>query len=205
MSQKVEDLFIEASKTIPNIHYIRLDEKVRLGAKRNLLNKEAKGNIIVAMDDDDYYPPDKVEVIVNAFKKNPAVDLSGSSEMLLYYTDNQKVYSLGPFNPNHATNGTMAWRKRYSDTHKYEEYVTKAEEKSFLEDYKNKMIQIDTKKSILVICHTDNTVDKTDLREVHMKAKNNALFKETKYKLEDLVKEEKNRNFYLSLSLPKAS
>jgi glycosyltransferase involved in cell wall biosynthesis len=197
---KVEDLFIEAAKTIPNIRYIRLDEKLRLGAKRNMMNKEAKGNIIVAMDDDDYYPPDKVEVIVNAFKKNPAVDLSGSSEMLLYYTDNQKVYSLGPFHPNHATNGTMSWRKRYSDTHKYEEYVTKAEEKSFLEEYKHKMIQIDTKKSILVICHTDNTVDKTDLREVHMKSKNNHLFKETKYTLEDIVKEEKIRNFYLGLS-----
>jgi len=50
---KVEDLFTEASKTIPNIKYIRLDEKVRLGSKRNMLNKEASGAIIVAMDDDD--------------------------------------------------------------------------------------------------------------------------------------------------------
>ena len=36
---KVEDLFIEASNIIPNIRYLYSDEKMRIGAKRNLLNK----------------------------------------------------------------------------------------------------------------------------------------------------------------------
>ena len=90
---KVEDLFTEASKTIPNIRYIRKDEKIRLGAKRNELNKLAKGDIIVAMDDDDYYPPDRVSSVVTAFKKNPKVELAGSSEMNLYYLDSKKIYT----------------------------------------------------------------------------------------------------------------
>lgn len=196
---KVEDLFKEAAKIIPNVRYICKDEKMRLGAKRNLLNSEAKGQIIVAMDDDDYYPPDRVEQVVNAFKKNLSVDLVGSSEMLLYYTDNKKIYSLGPFHPNHATNGTMGWRKRYSNTHKYDEYVTKAEETSFLDNYKNKMIQLDPKRTMIVICHTDNTVDKTDLREEHLNQGSQSKLKETKYKLEDFVKEPKLLEFYRSI------
>ena len=194
---KVEDLFTEASKTIPNIKYIYLDEKVRLGSKRNMLNKEATGAIIVAMDDDDYYPPDRVSSVVEAFSKNPRIDLAGSSEMNLFYTDTQKIYKLEGYNKNHATNGTLAYRKTYSNTHFYSEYVTKAEELSFLDNYKNPMIQLNPLSSILVICHTDNTVNKNDLR--NDLGKFQSKLKECVYKLEDLVRDKKIINFYLSL------
>ena len=199
----VEDLFKEASKSIPNIRYIYSDEKLRLGAKRNVLNEEAKGNIIIAMDDDDYYPPDRVQTVINTFLLYPSIDLVGNSAMLLYYVDLKKIYMLGQFSENHATNGTMAWRKRYSDKHKYNEYVTKAEEVSFLDNYKNKMIQLDPLKTILVICHSDNTVDKYTLREEHLRMGTQSQLKETKYALEDIVKETNIRDFYLKLQLPK--
>lgn len=198
---RVEDLFQEAAKAIPNLRYISHPEKLRIGAKRNRLNQEARGSIIVAMDDDDYYPPDRIQTVVHAFTKYPRVNLAGSSEMLLYYTDCKKIYAVGPYHANHATNGTMAWRKRYSDTHKYDEYVTKAEEVSFLEKYSHQMIQLDPKKVILVICHTDNTVDKIALRETHLNSKYTAKEKmrETTHKLEDFVKESSLREFYLKL------
>jgi glycosyltransferase involved in cell wall biosynthesis len=196
----VEDLFKEASQTIPNIRYIRIDEKMRLGAKRNLLNREARGQIIIAMDDDDYYPPERVTTVIEAFKKNPKINLAGSSEMNLYYLDTRKVYTIGPYGPTHATNGTMAWRKRYSDMHKYDEYVTKAEEMSFLDNYKHPMIQLPPRSTILVICHTDNTADKNELREEHLShSYAQQRFKETAYTLEDLVRDKKIREFYSDL------
>lgn len=197
----VEDLFKEISNTLPNIRYIRKDEKMRLGAKRNLLNKEAKGSIIVAMDDDDYYPPDRISSVVDAFKKNPKIELAGSSEMNLYYLDTKKIYTIGPYASSHATNGTMAWRKTYSDKHKYDEFVTKAEEITFLENFKHPMIQLNSLSTILVICHTDNTADKNELRDEHLPKMNTiqSKFKESIYKLEDLVKDKNIRNFYLNL------
>jgi glycosyltransferase involved in cell wall biosynthesis len=198
---KVEDLFLEAAKIIPNIRYIRKEEKMRLGAKRSELNKEARGQIIVAMDDDDYYPADRVQSVVNAFKKNPRVELAGSSEMNLFYLDSKKIYTIGPYSQNHATNGTMAWRKSYSNKHKYDEFVTKAEEITFLENFKYPMIQLPPQSTILVICHTDNTADKNELRDENLPRMGaiNSVFKESAYKLEDLVKDKKIRDFYLSL------
>ena len=197
----VEDLFIEASKEIPNIRYIRKNEKMRLGAKRNELNKEARGAIIVAMDDDDYYPPERVASVVEAFKKNPKIDLAGSSEMNLYYIDTKKIYTISSYGLTHATNGTMAWRKKYSDKHKYDEFVTKAEEVSFLENYKHPMIQLPPLTTILVICHTDNTADKSELRDEHLLRINTfqSRFKETNYRIDDLIKDKKILNFYLGL------
>ena len=199
---KVADLFQEAAKEIPNLRYYYVDEKMRIGAKRNLLNKEARGDIIVAMDDDDYYPANRVQSVVDAFKKNPKIDLVGSSEMYLYYLDTKKVYVMGPYGPNHATNGTMGWRKRYATAHLYNEYVTKAEEESFLDGYKHKMIQLDPKKTIVVMCHTHNTADKHALRDshfAHKERKPDFLLRETNYKLSDFIKEPSLLSFYSQL------
>lgn len=198
---KVEDLFAEAAQTLPNLRYIYVDEKMRIGAKRNRLNREAMGQIIVSMDDDDYYPATRIETIVQQFKKYPRVNLAGSSEMNLYYTDTKKIYIVGPYGPNHATNGTMAWRKSYSDTHLYDEYVTRAEEVSFLENYHHPMIQLKPAESIMVICHGDNTVDKKILRENHVSntAWDKAKMRESKYRIEDLVREPALQAFYQSL------
>jgi glycosyltransferase involved in cell wall biosynthesis len=197
---KVEDLFKEAAKTIPHLRYLYRDEKMRIGAKRNLLNKEAKGSIIIAMDDDDYYPADRVAHVVAQFKKYPKMNLAGSSEMNLYYVDSKAIYTMGPYHSHHATNGTMAWRKSYSDTHTYDEYVTKAEETSFLENYRFPMIQLDPKKTILVICHSDNTVDKMRLRQEHLQScERSSNLRETTYHLEDLVKEPVFQEIYYNL------
>ena len=200
---KVEDLFKEASKSIPNIRYIYKNEKMRIGAKRNALNKEARGKIIVAMDDDDYYPPDRVSSVVDAFKGNPGIELAGSSEMNLYYIDNKKIYTAGPYHSKHATNGTLAWKKSYSDRNKYDEYVTRGEESSFLQQYSNNMIQLNPLSSILVICHSDNTFDKHTFRDKNLSLNNQTseFFKVSRYSIYDLVKDKNIRDFYLNYDL----
>jgi glycosyltransferase involved in cell wall biosynthesis len=199
--ESVEDLFTEAATRIPNIHYIRVEEKLRIGAKRNRLNQEARAPIIISMDDDDYYPPERVQMVVDAFTQHPHADLVGSSEMNLYYIDDQTIYTMGPFMPNHATNGTLAYRKRYAEKHRYDEFVTKAEEVSFLETYTYPMIQMDPMKTILVICHDDNTVDKQSLRKKHLSdpRKPREKMRVSSYTLSDIVKEPSVYDFYKSL------
>ena len=66
----------------------------------------------------------------------------------------------------------------------------------FLENYVNPMIQLDPKSTILVICHTDNTVDKSKLREEHEKANHPHKMKEMMYHLEDIVTDPYLREFY---------
>jgi galactokinase/mevalonate kinase-like predicted kinase len=62
------------------------------------------------------------------------------------------------------------------------------------------MIQLDPASTILVICHTDNTVDKSKLREEHEKAHNHPhKMKEMAYHLEDIVTDPYLREFYHTL------
>lgn len=191
-TDSVRDLF-EGLK-IPNLRYIYESEKQTIGAKRNRLNNESCGDIIVALDDDDYYPPERVYSVVTAFKRQPSIQLAGSSEIYMYYTDIKVIYKLGPYTPNHATNGTMAWRRSYADTHAYDETVTHAEEKSFLEDYKHPMIQLDPMKVMLVMSHTDNTFDKRKMRD----QPNNPLVKKTAMKISQFIRNPELREFFSS-------
>jgi glycosyltransferase involved in cell wall biosynthesis len=188
-SEPVDDLFNNLS--FPNIRYIYNSEKQNIGYKRNILNTEAKGDIIIAMDDDDYYPPERVAHVVNKFRSQPKYQLAGSSEIFMYYTDNQTIYKFGPYHPNHATNGTMAWTSEYAKSHKYDENVTHAEEKSFLEEYKHPMIQLEPYKTMLVISHSENTFDKKKLRE-----NENQFVRKTDSKIKDFIKDSKLRDFY---------
>jgi hypothetical protein len=143
------------------------------------------------MDDDDYYPPDRVSTVVTAFRQNPTINLAGTSEVYMYYSDIEAIYKLGPYNKNHATNGTMAWRRSYANTHTYDETVTHAEERSFLDDYKYPMVQLNPFKVMLVMSHSENTYDKRKMRE-----KENQYIKKTNMKLKDFIKDISIRDFF---------
>ena len=195
-SDSVEDIFKEHAHKLPMLRYIRETTKMTIGAKRNRLNQEAKGDIIVAMDDDDYYPPERVAHVVRKFQQNPGIQLAGASEIYMYYTDIKTIYKLGPYHRNHATNGTMAWRRSYALEHAYDETVTHAEEKSFLDQYVNPMIQLDPRKVMLVFAHAENTYNNVAMRE----QENNPFVKKTTMKMRDFIRNATIRGFFAGLT-----
>ena len=157
-TDKIKDL-IESSN-IPQIRYFEVNEKMSLGAKRNYMHKFVRGTIIVYMDDDDYYPPERIEDAVEKLQANPQALAAGSSEIYIYFKHIQKMYKCGPYNPNHATAGTFAFRTDLLKITKYEESAAVAEERAFLKDYTIPFVQLDPMKAILVFSHNHNTFDK---------------------------------------------
>ena len=114
-TDKIEDIV----KDHPLVKYFKYDEKMPLGKKRNIMHQKASGSIIVYMDDDDYYPPERVSHAVEMLVKNPEALCAGSSEMYLYFKDTDQMIQFGPYGPNHATAGTFAFRKELLREHKY--------------------------------------------------------------------------------------
>lgn len=180
-TESAEALFTEAEfDGIPNIRYYREYSKMTIAAKRNKLNHLATGDIIVAWDDDDYYPPERITTLVNAFNHSPNIQLAGSSLMYMYMPD-KSIWSIGPFHPNHASNATLAYRRSYLRNHEYDNNATKTEEPHFLNNYNEMMMQIDPMKSILVMTHTNNTVSKEVSR--------NSAARKTNFTIGDFIKE----------------
>jgi len=162
-TDKVDDL-INASG-IKQIRYFSVDDKMTLGKKRNYMHSFVKGTIIVYMDDDDYYPPERVSHAVDTLNANRHAMCAGSSEIYIYFKHIKQLYQAGPYGPNHATAGTFAFRTELLKDSRYEDHAALAEEKHFLKNYTVPLVQLDPMKSILVFSHNHNTFDKKKLLE----------------------------------------
>ena len=157
-TDKIKDLVEKTN--IPQIRYFEIDNKMMLGAKRNFMHKQCRGSIIVYMDDDDYYPPERVSHAVERLTSNPTALCAGGSEIYIYFKHIHKMIQCGPYGEKHATAGTFAFRKKLLDDTKYDDDAALAEERAFLKDYTVPFVQLDPLKSILVFSHEHNTYDK---------------------------------------------
>ena len=199
-TDSIEDLLTPHMASL-NIRYIRSEEKMNIGAKRNRLNKEARGEILVCMDDDDYYPPERVAHVVNSLRSHPRYQICGCSKNHIYFTDDKSIWAIGPWQTvpqgptTHATFGTMGYTKVYADKHPLNDFDTYAEEVQFTNRYKERLLQLDPTKVMLVINHTENTKNKNDLR-----ATNDPHVRKSALKLRDFISNSKHRDFYTNLS-----
>ncbi|OMR78683.1 glycosyltransferase family 2 protein [Burkholderia pseudomallei] len=141
------------------IRYYHVAERMTIGAKRNRLNELARGDYIVCMDDDDYYPPDKVSHAVRAMQERCAT-FSGSDRIYIWYSHIDRIYQTYSFGPHHALNGTFAYHRHYLADHRYDDTAVLAEESSFLGCFTASVLQIDPKRAILCVSHSANTFDK---------------------------------------------
>ncbi|MEI6360455.1 MAG: hypothetical protein WCO50_09030, partial [Synechococcus sp. ELA619] len=117
----------------------------------------------------------------------------GSSRNTLFFSDDASVWEVGPYWPNHATFGTMAYTKEYAKTHLCDETVTYAEEVQFTNEYKEPLVQLDPLKVMLVMCHSENTFNKAKLR-----VNPAPTIRKTTLKLKNFVRSAKQRDFYMT-------
>jgi glycosyltransferase involved in cell wall biosynthesis len=189
-TDKIEDLVVQISQ----VKYFKFDTKMTLGKKRNFLNEKAKGEIIIFMDDDDYYPPERISHSVQMLQQNPQALCAGSSIMFIYFNSLNKIFKFGPYGPNHSTAATFAFKKKLLTLTKFDENSSVAEEKFFLKNYTIPFVQLDPVKTILVFSHDHNSFDKKEL------LKNSDCFiTETQMVPSDFVKEPDILDFFLNI------
>lgn len=154
------------SISCPFVCYQRIEGVKPIGWLRNRCLKlalEAGADYIAFWDDDDYYPPTRISSGVSALEANPSGDISGSSKMYLLLTKENVLLTTGPFHERHATAATWTIRRRYAETHKFDPTKTKGEEITFTKEWAANMVQVPAEEVIVVMGHSRNTVDKSDL------------------------------------------
>lgn len=197
----IEDLV----KSHPSVKYFKYDEKMTLGKKRNIMHKKSCGDIIVYMDDDDFYPPERVSHAVERLMENPNALCAGSSEMYIYFKDMKdmttntyvkcnKMVQFGPYGDSHATAGTFAFKRKLLKDTKYNDDACLAEEREFLKGYTVPFVQLDPLKTILVFSHSHNTFDKRTLME---NPENNPYIKYSTKTVEDFIKDKDMIKFFI--------
>ena len=187
-TDKIEDLVAH----LPYVQYFKYDKKMTLGKKRNVMHQKSSGQFIVYMDDDDYYPPERVSHAIETLQDNPKALCAGTSEMHIYFKHIQQMWQFGPYGPNHSTAATFAFRRELLNQTKYDDTSCLAEEKSFLKDYTIPFVQLDPTKSILVISHMHNSFDKKNV----LNNKNQYVNLSPK-QISDFIKEPEMMQFYM--------
>jgi len=178
---------------MPQIRYTPLQEVMPLGKKRNYMHSLARGDILVYMDDDDYYPPERVDHAVETLLRAPQALCAGSSIVFLYFKHVQQMVQFGPYGPNHATAGTFAFRKELLQVTRYDDTACLAEERAFLKEYTIPFVQLDPRKTILVFSHEHNTFDKRKL--LHNQ---NKFMQVSKLTVDDFIREKPTiRQFFM--------
>jgi hypothetical protein len=185
----VEDLV----SSHPRVKYFKYDTKMTLGKKRNLMHDKSRGEILVYMDDDDYYPPKRVSHAVEMLVSHPDALCAGSSEIYIYFKHIKQMKRFGPYGPNHATAGTFAFKRKLIKNNRYNDDACLAEERAFLKDYTVPFVQLDPMKVILVFSHEHNTFDK---RKLLVNA-NPDVVRDSPKKVMDFVKDDNLRRFYM--------
>lgn len=145
------------------INYYWSNRKISLGSKRNQANNISQGDIIILLDDDDFYPITRVSHAVDTLI-NTNFLVAGCSETLILYLDVGQLWVNGPYGQGFSLANSMAYRKEVLDSTEFDPKSTFNEERSFLKNYTLPMAQLDPTKTIICISHNDNTANSAQLR-----------------------------------------
>ena len=156
------------SRSIPSCsvptRLVRAPHGTRIGGLRNIGNGACRGDIIVCMDDDDYYMPDYVGQAVDALAGH---DVAGCARIYVYDARWKLLVQANPAVRNHTTNCCLAYRRSYADGHSYDSTVSYDEESSFLGMPENSLragvhiSQMDPTRAMVHMVHSSNTSEKS--------------------------------------------
>lgn len=173
-----------------NIVYLREEGPITLAEKRQRLKDTATGEIMVCMDDDDYYPPDRVSHAVETLRAHPGVDFAHAPVFLLYNPQTRRLYQTGPWDKNWG-HATFAFNRRFAETHHYQKNDHIGEERTFTDFYRVPHVALQPEKTIVALIHRNNSVPKNDLD------KTVAL----PYPMEHIIRNPVARRFYQQLQM----
>lgn len=143
------------------IRYIRLDCKTALGAKRNLGCKEARGEIILHWDDDDWMAAGRISYQVESLLKTDA-DVCGLDRLLFYDPRTgrawQYVYPKG--SRFWVAGGTLCYRKSFWRENPFPAINVGEDTRFIWQSRSRKMIALEDTSFYVAIIHASNTSPK---------------------------------------------
>ena len=145
----------------PRIRYVKVDYNMNIGQKRNLLAALAKTNIIVHIDDDDYYPADSVIARLKVMKKY-GVECVGCSKVSCYDLVGDTTFSASDLAKDkkayNLSESTLAYTKDFWKRQRFNDNDRFAEGISFLKGREDEVMTVPSQFVITQFTHFSNTV-----------------------------------------------
>jgi len=137
-------------------HYSKSKNPIPIGKKRNKLCTLAKGEIIVQMDDDDFYPPACVSHVVKVLAPKK-YEVACLDDLYVYDLKSDRIiFHVKLKSPTHI----LGFKKSYLNRHRFNDKDLLCEESFFLKGGKSKVAAVEGKKCLLMIAHYTNISEK---------------------------------------------
>lgn len=142
------------------IRYFSYPEKLTIGQKRKWLNDHSHGQIIIIMDDDDFYPSNRISHSISMLTSNTSIEIAGCSTMYIADIHNNRFIQYGPLPNFHITAASMAYKRSILQHTNFDESSSIAEEAEFLKQYQIPILLLDPLQTLLVVAHSQNSIEK---------------------------------------------
>jgi glycosyltransferase involved in cell wall biosynthesis len=167
-SKEFDDAFYDILKRICEqnkvripIVFVRDHLKKTVGGLRNLANKRAKGDVLVWIDDDDYYGPEYVQYVFDTLRTSNYL-IAGCTQPYYYDLDWKCTFQYARGSSTLTTNNCMAYKREYLANHAYDENVPYGEEYSFLNGLQEPIAQLHPQMCKFIgLAHPWNTCSKS--------------------------------------------
>jgi glycosyltransferase involved in cell wall biosynthesis len=104
----------------PRIRYFRLGGKLNTGAKRNFACEQAHGSFIAHWDDDDWYPPSRIRIQIDAMR-GAHWQVSGSTTMYYLHHERDQAFRYTYRGSGRAWLGALLYTKPAWERHRFDE------------------------------------------------------------------------------------
>jgi glycosyltransferase involved in cell wall biosynthesis len=133
-----------------------------ISKKRNKVNELASGDIIVHVDDDDYYPPDSIINRVRSLLTYSKKCVGSSSVNCINLLDNTCFKTGGGYSDNTiiTAEASLCYYKKFWQEQGYDENIKSEECKAFLKDRTNDYIDLHSAFVMIAITHSKNMSDR---------------------------------------------
>lgn len=146
----------------PSIRYFYTDPIGTIGLKRNYACEKARGEIIIHMDDDDWYAQDWIRQQVDCLL-NSGADMCGLQHIHYYSIIMDKLYTVirqyedGSDPKDWVAGGTLAYWKSFWEKHPFKD-LQKGEDDDFIQKSGARLFVHDYRDGFVALLHPYNTV-----------------------------------------------
>ena len=156
------------------IKYIKMANQtpIPMGRKRNLCVHHCSYDIIISLDDDDYYPPESIISRVKCLIKYPHIGCVGCNQIGCYDLIN-KTSSLASDGQHFFSEASMGFRRSFWEQRPFYDSDQRGEGKYFLQYRQDQMLNIPFQFVITAINHHSNLSTEIRKRDPKINANTN--------------------------------
>jgi ADP-heptose:LPS heptosyltransferase len=145
----------------PRIRYLRLERRHTVGAKRNLACREARGEIILHWDDDDWYAPWRISYQVEQLLKADA-DICGIDRVYYYDPAHRRAWEYQYTNtgPSWISGNSLCYRKQFWQAHPFPEIHVGEDSRFVWQAARERVLKLDDSRFLVAYIHDANVSPK---------------------------------------------